>query len=252
MIQDKNERVIETMEDWAEIYTSGNKTKHWKEGRSAYSIADYVINHNGLEKIHSRVKDVLQKEIKIERVIPEVEITFDKYGQGRVHDLGIYGENNSIFIGVEAKVDEPFGNLIIDTYLDSKIRQIGGESTKGPQRVEDLLGLHYGKPDKSVFNLRYQLLYSTVGTIGKITKQDATLRIESKFDISVLYIIVFKTHLYDDVKGIDNFRDYINFLNALNAEELECSRQDSRVHRLSIGDKELISIYEQVDLKSQD
>jgi len=215
------------MEDWAEIYASGNKAKHWKEGRSAYSIADYVINHNGLEKIQSRVKDVLQKEIKIERVIPEVEITFDKYGQGRVHDLGIYGENNSIFIGVEAKVDEPFGNLIIDTYLDSKIRQIGGESTKAPQRVEDLLSLHYGKPDKSVFNLRYQLLYSTVGTIGKISKQDATLRIESKFDISVLYIIVFKTHLYDDLKGIDNFRDYITFLNALNAENWNAA---GRIH----------------------
>ena len=116
MIQDKNGKAINTMENWAEIYASGNKAKHWKEGRSAYSIADYVINHNGLEKIQSRVKDVLQKEIKIERVIPEVEITFDKYGQGRVHDLGIYGKNNSIFIGVEAKVDEPFGNLIIDTY----------------------------------------------------------------------------------------------------------------------------------------
>jgi len=101
----------------------------------------------------------------------------------------------------------------------------------------------------SVFDLRYQLLYSTVGTIGKITKQDETLRIESKFDISVLYIIVFKTHLYDDLKGIDNFHDYLSFLKSLDAEELACSQQDSRVHRLLIGDKELISIHEQVDLK---
>ncbi len=234
MIRDNNGRPINTMEDWAEIFAAGNKIIHWQEGRSAYSIADYVTNHHGLEKIKSRVEEVLGEIIKIDHAIPEVEIRFDDYGQGRVHDLGIYGENKSIFIGVESKVDELFGNTILDAYLDASIKNIGGESTKAPNRIEDLLALHYGKPDKSVFNLRYQLLYSTVGTI------------EATYEKSVLYIIVFKTHSYDDIKGIDNYRDYLSFLNSLQAEELPCTRQDSMVHKVIIGGKDLYTIYEQI------
>lgn len=237
MIQDNKGNPINTMEDWAKIYSSGSKAKHWKEGRSAYSIANYVINHNGLEIIKSRVKDVIQEEIIIERVVPEIEITIDKYGQGRVHDLGMFGEKSSVFIGVESKVDETFGNTILDAYLDASIKKITGESTKAPNRIEDLLALHYGKPDKSVFDLRYQLLYATVGSL------------EAGFDKSFLYIIVFKTNLYDDLKGIDNYRDYLEFIHSLNGEELDCSRQDSRVHDLKIGGKTLYSIYEQVEWK---
>lgn len=241
MIQDKEGKAIKTMEDWAGIYDTPQRQKHWKEGRSAYSIAEYILNRNGIDKIRQRLEEIYQQDLYFQKAVPELEITFDKYGKGRVHDLGIEGvtqSDSTLFVGVESKVDESFGNMIADVYLDAKARQISGESTKAPERIEDLLGLHFGKPDRHVFNLRYQLLYATQGTIA------------AGADKSVLYSLVFKTILYDDLKGIDNFRDYITFLNALNAEELECNRQDSRVHRLSIGGKELISIYEQVDLKS--
>ena len=92
--------------------------------------------------------------------------------------------------------------------------------------------------DKSVFTLRYQLLYAVAGTIS------------AKMKTSVLYVIVFKTELYDDLKGIDNYRDYINFLQAVKAVEQNSSRPDSVVHKFELGRKEIISIYEQVDLKS--
>lgn len=236
----KGKNTIATMEDWEEIYKTGSKEKHWKVGRSSHAIADYILNWNGTAKIRQRLEEVFNQDIDLENAIPEFEIRFDDYGQGRVHDLGIYGtvhSDSTLFVGIESKVDESFGNMIADVYLDAKARQIAGESTKAPERIEGLLGLHFKKLDRHVFNLRYQLLYATQGTIAADAEK------------SVLYILVFKTDLYDDLKGIDNFRDYITFLNALNAEELECSRQDSLVHRLSIGDKELISIYEQVDLK---
>ena len=247
MIQDKDGKAIKTMRDWKKIYDSPQKKKHWKKGRSAHSIAEYILNRNGIDKIRQRLEEIYQQDIYFQKAVPELEITFDKYGKGRVHDLGIEGVgqfDSTLFVGVESKVDETFGDIISKVYLDAKARQIGGESTKAPERIEELLGLHFGKPDRHVFNLRYQLLYATAGTT------EATVgTTETKFNKSVLYILVFKTDLYDDLKGIDNFRDYITFLNALNAEEFECSRQDSRVHRLSVGDKELISIYEQVDLK---
>jgi len=160
MIQDKNGNSINTMEEWAEIFVSGNKAKHWKEGRSAYSIADYVINHNGLEKIKTRIEEITAEEISFDKAIPELEIKFDKFRQGRVHDLGIYGDKPSIFIGVESKVDESFGQTISDSYLDAVARSISGENTKKPQRIEALLKKQFRKPEKNVFNLRYQLLYA--------------------------------------------------------------------------------------------
>jgi len=236
MIQDKDGKAIKTMVDWSNCL----REEHWKEGRSAYSIAEYILNLNGFDKIRQRLEEIYKQDIYFQKAVPEVVITFDKYGKGRVHDLVIEGvtqSDSTLFVGVEAKVDESFGNMIADVYLDAKARQIGNKPTKAPERIEDLLSLHFKEPDRHVFNLRYQLLYATQGTIA------------AGADKSVLYILVFKTDLYDDLKGIENFRDYITFLNALNAEELECSRSDSRVHRLSIGDKELISIYEQVDLK---
>jgi hypothetical protein len=241
MIKDHQGHAIKTMEDWKRIYDTPQKQKHWKEGRSAHAIADYILNRNGIDKIRKRLEEIYKQDIYFQKAVPEFEITFDSYGKGRVHDLAIEGvtqSDSTLFVGVESKVDESFGNMIADVYLDAKARQIAGESTKAPERIEDLLGLHFSTPDRHVFNLRYQLLYATQGTLA------------AGADKPVLYILVFKTVLYDDLKGIENFRDYITFLNALNAEELECSRQDSRVHRLTIGDKELISIYEQVDLKS--
>jgi len=237
MIQDKNGRAIVTMEDWAEIYSSGNKAKHWKEGRSAFSIADYVINNQGLEKIKNRIEVIIQEQINFDKVIPEDEIKFDKFRQGRVHDLGIYGKDSSIFVGVESKVDEPFGQTISDAYLDAVAKSIGGENTKKPQRIYDLLKKQFRKPDRSVFNLRYQLLYAISGTIA------------AKMKISVLYIIVFKTNLYDDLLGIDNYRDYISFMKAVNAVEQKTSRPDSIVHKLKLGKKDLISIYDQIEWK---
>ena len=113
---------ITKLEDWAELYAAGNKAKHWKPGRSAYSIAEYVINRNGFSKIAERVSEVLEDEIYLEKAIPELELKFDKYGQGRVHDLGIYGQTSSgksVFIGVESKVDEPFNRTIADVYLQA-------------------------------------------------------------------------------------------------------------------------------------
>ena len=232
--------LITSMENWANIYSAGNKAKHWKPGRSAYSIAEYVINRNGLQRIAERVSQVLDEEVTFEKAIPELELTFDEYGQGRVHDLGIYGETSSgktLFIGVESKVDEKFNKTIADVYLQAIARRIGGGRTKAPERIEGLLRSHFRKPDKNVFSLRYQLLYSTAGTLA------------SNQDISVMYIIVFKTDLYDELKGLENLKDYIAFINASRTEELDCSHPESIVHELKVFRKSLYAVYEQVVLK---
>ncbi len=43
----QNKEQIKTFDDWANIFLGTKKAKHWKEGRSAYSIAVFIMNHNG-------------------------------------------------------------------------------------------------------------------------------------------------------------------------------------------------------------
>lgn len=232
--------LITSMEDWAKLYTAGNKAKHWKPGRSAYSIAEYVINRNGLNRIAERVSEVLEEGVAFEKAIPELELKFDTLGQGRVHDLGIYGQTSSgksLFIGVESKVDETFNKTIADVYLQAIARRVGGGSTNAPERIEGLLRNHFRGPEKKDFDLRYQLLYSVAGTLA------------SKQDLSMMYIIVFKTDLYDELRGLENLKDYIAFINASRSEELDCSHPEALVHKIKVFRKSLYSIYEQVVLK---
>jgi len=85
-IIDNHGNEIQTLDDWAKIYNTPRGKVHWKEGHSAYSIADYVINHNGLAKISDRVAEVLDEGVEFSKVTPELELRIDEYGRGRVHD----------------------------------------------------------------------------------------------------------------------------------------------------------------------
>jgi hypothetical protein len=130
---------IDSLEAWARLYESPRSAHQWKEYRSAYSVADFILNRNGGAAIQARVGQALGEPVELDRVIPEMEIRFDQYGRGRMHDLGIYGRTasgKSLFVGVEAKVDEPFGALAREAYLGAKARQIAGESTNAPERIE--------------------------------------------------------------------------------------------------------------------
>ena len=63
----------------------------------------------------------------LDRAISEYEQKFDDFrGRGRIHDLGIFGQTESgksLFVGVEAKVDEPFGPFVHDAYLSAKAKR---------------------------------------------------------------------------------------------------------------------------------
>jgi len=55
-----------------------------------------------------------------------------------MHDLGIFGTTTggqSVFVGVEAKVDETFGASVRDTYLTMKAKQITGTTTNAPKKI---------------------------------------------------------------------------------------------------------------------
>ncbi|BBL76357.1 DUF6946 family protein [Methylomagnum ishizawai] len=239
-IVDNQGKRIDSLAAWARLYQSPRSAQQWKEHRSAYSMAEFILHRDGAGALRARIADALGEAVEFEKAIPEREIRFDLFGRGRMHDLGIYGRTGSgksLFVGVEAKVDEPFGALVREAYLAAKARQIAGESTHAPARMEQLLKLHFASPDPSVFEVRYQLLYATAGTLA------------AGADISVLYIVVFKTPLYNEIVSAENYRDYVDFMAKAGASPLKLSSKEAQGHKLVLGGKELVCLHEYFELR---
>ncbi len=228
---------IRTLADWAQLYDSAKTAHQWKVGQSAHAIADFVLHHDGCSIFQSRVSKAVGQDIVFDRVVPEYEVRFDNFGRGRVHDLAIFGKSlngQTVFVGVEAKVDETFGLTVHDYYLAAKAKQVTGTSTNAPKRVEQLLSMHFTQPNVSMFDVRYQLLYTTAGTLA------------AGADISILYVAVFLTDLYDETIGKSNHRDYLNFMSEIGASPhaSEQSTENMSVHKAVLQGEILICIHE--------
>lgn len=238
-IEDKSGNEINSLEEWAAIYANPQQSHQWKQYRSAYSVAEFMLNEGGGETISRRVSEALGYGVELERVVPEFELRFDQYGRGRVHDLAVFGRTETgkkLFVGVEAKVDEPFGASVLDVYLTAKTKQIVGLSTRAHERIEQLLALHFTEPDVAMFDVRYQLLYATAGTLAA----DA--------DVHVFYVMVFRTPLYDESVGAENYRDYIHFMDRIGAKSLRLPTKEAIGHRLNLKGKELVCLHEHFGL----
>jgi hypothetical protein len=238
-IEDGKGAPIKNLAGWAKLYDTPQSSHQWKEHRSAYSTAEFILNRSGAESLRARIADAVGEQVEFEKVIPEYEVRFDAFGKGRMHDLAIFGKTDSgrsLFVGVEAKVDESFGDTVRDAYLKAKAKQIAGKPTNAPERIEELLKLHFAEPDPTMFDVRYQLLYATAGTIA------------AKADVSVLYVAVFKTPLYSETKSAENYRDYVDFMGRVGAETLKLSSKEAQGHRLFLQGKQLVCLYEHFEL----
>ena len=106
----------------------------------------------------------------------------------------------SLFVGVEAKVDENFGKTVSSTYLSAMKKRNGGTNTNAPERVKNLLSKYFScedPPESSRFaGIRYQLLTGCAGTVAR------------EAEIAVFYILVFRTAAYDERKSLTNQQDY--------------------------------------------
>ena len=238
-IVDYHGSVISTLQEWERHF---DNSKHWKRGRSAYSLADFILNHNGAALLESRVSSVLSERVTFELATPEYRAKFDRYGKPSQLDLGIFGNIGSgkgLFVGVEAKVDEPFGPTVGERYRKALEKLERKEHSKASKRVQELLSRYFSEfdpPQDSRFaDIRYQLLTAAAGTVS-VQK-----------DVVVLYILVFKTHAYDEQKGEENYRDYKRFLDCAGGETLTQPRQDVLAHELTLYGKRLVSIHEYVN-----
>lgn len=228
---------LNCLDDWKSIH----KSTQWKQGRSAYSVANFIVKRDGARKLRDRVSSVLGSLVTFHKIIPEYEVKFDQYGKGRFHDLGIFGKTQSgksLFVGVEAKVDEPFGTYVADEWRKAQEIRECGKGTRLPQRIMQLCdrfndGLGTSECDK----VRYQLLHGTAGTV------------DAKADVSVFYVAVFKTDCYDDAIGKSNRQDYQQFIERAGGVPTQDNGNGASSYVLTLGGKRLLAIYEYFDLR---
>ena len=172
----KKNNKIKTIQEWKEYAGPKGKEKQWVKGRSAWTMADFAINHN--EKFNDMINQILKEcDIEIQNFKCEPEATAGlgkgmKRGGARNHDLLMVGNKNCV-IGIEAKVSETFDHKFIDVYK----RQGGDNSTRAFALKEFLA------PKKNVDEIGYQLFTATRGTIISAKKIG--------YEKSILLIIVF-------------------------------------------------------------
>lgn len=217
------------------MYEKDGEKRHWEPGRSAHSAADFILNRNGAERLRLRVEELLGQAVQFDCIVPELEQRFDAHGRGRMHDLGITGSTaagKSLFVGVEAKVDETFGPTIDEAYAKARKAKEDNPRSNAQQRIEDLLALHFPEVDTSHYKLRYQLLYATAGTIaaGK--------------EVSILYVAVFKTQSFNERIGASNHEDYLRFIEKAGAQPLPNTGNNIDAHELWLDGKRLICVHE--------
>ena len=158
-----------TAANWEEGFIAVDERRHWRPGRSAERLANDFSDGNpssGEKSLRSLIKLFLGSEnIEWKTACIEHGSKFDKYRRPRMQDLAIWGEvdGQSFFIGVEAKVDEPFGSRTI-AEQEEYIKSIKKKTNAG-KRLMELKDDFLKGIDESVFKeFRYQLLYYLAGS----------------------------------------------------------------------------------------
>lgn len=215
-ITNKNGTVVADIESWEKAFKEVDDAKHWEEGRSAMSLAQYfslpnIDQSNGIKLIKEYVDICGFKNFEPIRARIEHESRFDKFkGKGRMHDMVIWGNGGGIHlvICIEAKVDEPFGSLVSEAYRESVEYVNKNPRSKRSQRIKDLCRKYYKIDVNDITSdtgIRYQLLHYLAGAITEA---------KSCNDVIFMPIMVFKTNKYN--KENYNKKDYEVFIKSMN------------------------------------
>ncbi len=194
-----------TMKAWEDLFCGIDSNKHWKEGRSAQSLAEFILNRNGEDEIKSVVNSILRNDKigELSEAVIECYCPFDSYRTPRRQDMGIWGKTISgrtVFIGIEAKVDESFGPTVSEAISEAELYLNEHPRSKKVDRITELCH-DFGLTTGAASQFRYQLFHYTAGTANV-----------PGVDIHVMLTLVFKTGVYDKEKGRQNKDDYDNFI----------------------------------------
>lgn len=250
-IENTKKQLIVDLESWKTAFIEVDKKKNWEEGRSACTLAKYFTTPNieesyGIKKIKEYFEALGFSNPKFEYAEIEHPSPFDEYSRPRMQDLVIKGESEKgrILACVEAKVDEKFGNEVLNqAYKNAKQYKIKHPNSNRQNRIEELCKKYLNVNAESIKsgdenNIRYQLLYYLAGSIC-----------EAKEYCNVVFmpIMVFKTNKYNETKGEMNRKDYERFIKALDFED--CNKEKEIFKRTFEGIDVYIS-YIEIDFEN--
>lgn len=134
--------------------------RHWKKGYSAYELAHSWVKAKGIPRPVVAVLHQVADFQRMELVEGFFEKNTDLRSRGRPSQtdlLALIGDGDGFAVlGVEGKVDEPFGPLVSEWLVNAS-------PTKQTRLSE--LRKTLGLTGCDVSNLRYQLLHRTAATI---------------------------------------------------------------------------------------
>ncbi len=246
----KKTAIITNIEEWKNAF---NDDRHWKPGRSAYSLAEFMLSkqRNGDQVIKEILDACTFHNFQKTNCYVETSVKFDKYPRPSQRDMVLIGTVNKsekLFITVEAKVDEEFGGGKIKEAIE---RQKGNRNQNG-NRAEELFKL-IPNPKPEDYNLKYQLFHATAATLTKGLGDYG-----EDFQHSIMLVLVFKTSgytegNYDDKIGEKNRQDFINFMTAIGANKKAemILRNDLCIRTWNIPEKKITFIYSEIDFPNE-
>lgn len=221
-IENTKKQLIVDLESWKTAFIEVDPKGNWKEGRSACTLAKYFTTPNieesdGIKKIKEYLEALGFSNPKFEYAEIEHPSPFDEYSSPRMQDLVIWGESEKgrILVCIEAKVDEEFGNEVLNqAYKNAKQEFDKNPNSKRKARIEELCDKYLNVSAESIKsedenNIRYQLLYYLAGSICEAKEYG---------NVVFMPIMVFKTDEYNKTEGDRNRKDYERFRKALKFE----------------------------------
>ncbi len=178
----------------------GKREAHWKARYSAYETAHSWFVANDLPPAIRAIldTDLAFADAKLRKVFFEKQTVLDDLGRGpsQTDVLAIVDTKSGLaMVGVEGKVDEPFGPVISDwnDYSPGKLRRLAG--------FVERLNL---APGDSIGTLPYQLLHRTVAVL-----------LEAKEAGASEAVVLVQSFSPDNVRS--HFGDFRAFTTALGA-----------------------------------
>lgn len=167
----KKNTEIKSLEQWKEHCPPANKNKQWEEKRSAMEMAKFWLDPERQTDFLAFMRNK-ENSIAFDYAIPELANKFDEYRSPRKTDLCLYGNQNGekIFISIEGKADESFGEYVYKEWVNNIFKKIEKSESK---KLDRIIGLYQRFGSKSDFlNLRYQLTYWLAGAIQEAIRNE--------------------------------------------------------------------------------
>lgn len=216
-------RIYKSINSWTEWPRPKKPELHWKAGRSAMELAKAFLPPNARgPKLPAALARLFRgagrfANLVIDEGVPELLTDLPPHGAKgpRNHDMWLRGQSAGglVGIGLEAKADESFDEVIGEKYRTALRKRGAKSSTRTPERFAAVtslaLGREVGAAELTECPLRYQLITGVAGTLLQSARE--------KRDIAAFVVYELASAITEERKRALNGRDYDAFARALPA-----------------------------------